>query len=165
MLRPTPRLWWLPALALTWLLTPHSAHAWGNSCGIPLKIDFVIRFDVATTSGSAVRPAAPWYTYFPADPHLTAQAGHNPYPNWPQQWPPAQVPTEQMPPAEQVPAVPTPDKVVPPPFLPKVAPPPVVPMGYWQPRQQQAVMYYPPPALQPTYYAPQEQVPSYWYVR
>src|SRR5439155_19059498 len=87
MLRPASRLWWLPALTLTWLLTPHTAHAWGNSCGIPLKIDFVIRFDVATTSGSAVRPAAPWYTYFPADPHLTAQAGHNPYPNWPQQWP------------------------------------------------------------------------------
>jgi hypothetical protein len=88
----------------------------------------------------AVRPGAPWYMYFPVDPHLMKSPQVTPYPPFPGQFPPA-----------------------PPSFdgqtnAPKQAYAPPGPMvtQFGAPAMNRA------PTLQPVGFLP-SQAPSYWY--
>lgn len=54
----------------------------------PLNIKFTFRVDVENGDSALYKNLAPWYTYFPYDPHANApQATH--FPAWPSTWPPA----------------------------------------------------------------------------
>lgn len=93
MRRQLLRRGWLALLGLAWVLTPAAADAWGPP--VPVRVDsmFVYKFDVIVGPAAFGRPGAPWYTYFPADPHLMAQPRHNAFPNWPTQpYPPTALP-------------------------------------------------------------------------
>lgn len=68
------------------LLLPQVSFAWPMTLGpMPIRADFVCRFDVRT-GPTALGVNAPWYTYFPYDPHLMAQPQTSPYPPWPSQY-------------------------------------------------------------------------------
>jgi hypothetical protein len=58
---------------------------------MPVKIDFVFRFDVKCGPSVFVPPdLAPWYMWFPNQPLPPLQAAQtSPYPNWPSTWPPS----------------------------------------------------------------------------
>jgi hypothetical protein len=90
---------WLALLGLAWALAPTSAQAWGEKTH-PVKIDAGIdfRFNVYTVPN--VVPRAPWYTYFPYDPHLMAPPPGSHYPTWPNPFPPRDASTPPSPPSQ-----------------------------------------------------------------
>lgn len=51
---------------------------------MPVKVDFIFRFNVRVGSTVMVPPdLAPWYQWFPYDPNMVSQpAQSTPYPNW-----------------------------------------------------------------------------------
>lgn len=110
--------------------------------GLPVRVDFTIRFDVDFDNRPTYKNLAPWYSYFPYDPHIHGRAPQ--YPSWPQTWPPvAPMPRKTtaaapIPPATRIGYQPMPTAVQP---------------ASWS----QAVN---PPAPLMSY-----QVPSYWYGR
>src|SRR5688500_6086095 len=82
----------LPLLALAVLLGSSSATHANHP---PVTIDFPFRFDVELGNQIPYKSLAPWYTYFPHDPHVHGRAPH--YPTWPGTWPPAAAPTGRAP--------------------------------------------------------------------
>jgi hypothetical protein len=114
----------------------------------PVKIDFVFRFDVELASQYPWKNLAPWYTYFPYDPHVHGQAPQ--YPSWPRTWPPtAPAPKDAM------------GRMMVP-MLPPMLPPPTRPAPGTGP-----IAYRPMAALTPVSYAQPVYygAPSYWYGR
>ena len=88
------RLGWLGLLGLGWLFANSEARAWERP---PVKVNTVFQFRVEVHCGpEAIRPAAPWYTYFPADPRLMPSPQLSPYPPWPAQFPPAGPPSDAL---------------------------------------------------------------------
>jgi hypothetical protein len=74
----------LAVLGVVWLLDPSAARAWEKK-RVTVDGGVMVRFNVRVTPAPAA-PSAPWYTYFPYDPHI-----HGPgpgFPNWPKQFPP-----------------------------------------------------------------------------
>jgi len=82
------RLWTLSLLALLTLAAAGRVDAWGNPPAVQVDAAFDIRFDVRIGPDQMYEPQAPWFTYFPYDPHVHAPPAAG-YPAWPQQWPPA----------------------------------------------------------------------------
>ena len=74
-------------LGLAWLFGTGESQAWDNPL---VKVSNVrINFHVElSTTPDPLRPTAPWYTYFPADPRLMPSPQPSPYPPWPAPFPP-----------------------------------------------------------------------------
>jgi hypothetical protein len=109
----------------------------------PVRVDFTFRFDVELTDQTPYKKLAPWYTYFPYDPHVHGPTTH--FPTWPTPFPPAPAKKDAMSPGG-----------------------PAAPMAWYPPYRTvswQPAACYPAPAypsaIQPVYF----QAPSYWYGR
>ncbi len=139
MIRSISRRWWLGLLGLVWLAGVGVGHAWERP---RVNTEFKFRVEV-TTAPEQLRPSAPWYTYFPADPRLMPSPQLSPYPSWPMQFPPQGQPFDAM----------------------KNAPKQVrdsnIPSGPML-TQYRTVPYAYGTNLQPVSYVP-AQAPSYWY--
>jgi hypothetical protein len=126
---------WPGLLTLAWLLNPQGAEAWGPYPALPVSTESVciLRFDMKCGPEAFARPAGPWYSYFPVDPHLIAQPHAAAFPNWPSPFPP---PPQPVPPLPVRPA---------PGGLTYYSPAPVMPYGYG-PGVSAAGYYVPQPA-------------------
>ncbi|MBI3407644.1 MAG: hypothetical protein HY040_04720 [Planctomycetes bacterium] len=161
--------------ALAWALAPQPADAWGENLRLPWPCNTSCNWNPYWSRNSncnwhcnagsgfhwnfncSNRPViqlAPWYTYFPLDPHLTApSAGTAHYPDWPQPFPPQPTPQSGSPAS-----------------APGYAPPGYAPPGYTPiaPRPSPIAAGNPqvgyPQAFQPVGYV-NFQPPSYWYGR
>lgn len=91
MIRSISPLWRFVILGLAWLAGIGSAGAWEHP---RVNTEFNFRFEV-TVGPVQLRPTAPWYTYFPADPRLMPSAQLTPYPSWPRQFPPPGPPADK----------------------------------------------------------------------
>jgi len=69
---------------------------------LPVRVDFTFRFDVDFGNRPTYKNLAPWYSYFPYDPHIHGRAAQ--YPSWPQTWPPV-APMPRKTPAAPIPPV------------------------------------------------------------
>src|SRR5262249_30191227 len=133
---------------LTWALAPQSAFAWGPLQRLaqhplahhpPVTVDVRWQFSLNIYSTPPVIPTAPWYTYFPYDPHLMSpSAGASHSRNGPQPFPPAAAPTSTYP-------APTPENT-------PVAPRPAPVAGAPQYNPQLGALQF-PQSLQPVGYA------------
>jgi hypothetical protein len=75
------QIFWLIALALPVLAIPSKAQAWLYLPAYKVDLGAKVWCNVQKLD---LCPSAPWYTYFPYDPHLASgHAGPN-YPFWPQ---------------------------------------------------------------------------------
>ena len=90
MIRSISRRWWLGILGLAWLASAGVGQAWERP---RVNTEFKFRFEV-TVGPEQVRPTAPWYTYFPADPRMLPSPSLTPYPSWPRQFPPPGTPAD-----------------------------------------------------------------------
>jgi hypothetical protein len=84
------RIWWLGVLGLVWLSAAGVGPAWERP---RVNTEFNFKFEV-TVGPEQLRPTAPWYTYFPADPRLLPSPQYSPYPSWPRQFPPPAPPVD-----------------------------------------------------------------------
>jgi len=131
--------WWLGMLGLAWLAAAGVGQAWERP---RVNTEFKFRFEV-TVGPEQIRPTAPWYTYFPADPRMLPSPSLTPYPPWPRQFPPLGTPADAPKAAQN----PTRDNNIPNgPMLTQYR---TVPFGYGS-------------SIQPVSYVP-TQAPSYWY--
>ena len=83
----------------------------------PIRVNFTFRFDVHSLAEP--HPSAPWWCYFPQDPHQGSHAAHPAFPHWPAAFPPQAQPTA----APRTPAA-GPNMVY------DYLPSPVLPVGY-----------------------------------
>src|SRR5262249_1382474 len=116
----------------------------------PVTIDLGWKFHCNIYTVPPVIPSAPWYTYFPYDPHLMSPTAASHYPNWPQPFPP------NVPPGPASP-VQAPGSS---PIAPRPAPgaPQIGSLQIGSPQLAN------PQSLQPVGYM-NFQPPSYWYAR
>ncbi|HZZ79860.1 MAG TPA: hypothetical protein VFE62_15180 [Gemmataceae bacterium] len=127
---------WFGLIALASLSTIGAAQAWD----LP-RVNTELKFKFEVTVGpEQLRPSAPWYTYFPADPRMMPSPQLTPYPSWPGQFPPAAQPFDRGGVQKQSYNAPVPTN----PMLTQYR---AIPYGYH---------------LQTVSYTP-AQVPSYWY--
>jgi len=157
---------------LFWAFAPQPAHAWGEGgcnwnpySGRNSNVNFRCNLfsGLQWNFNCANRPViqlAPWYTYFPLDPHLTAGVGGAPhYPDWPQPFPPQ--PAPQGGPSSTPTFTPGYTPIAP-------RPSPVASSQYGYPQYGYPQYGYPqygsPQTFQPVGYS-NFQPPSYWYGR
>lgn len=74
----------VPSVALFVLTSVSPSTTRAND--FPVRLDFTFRFDVDVGNRPQYKNLAPWYSYFPYDPHIHGRAQQ--FPNWPQTWPP-----------------------------------------------------------------------------
>jgi hypothetical protein len=140
MIRLISRRWWFGILGLAWLASTGVGQAWEHP---HVNTEFKFRFEV-TVGPEQVRPTAPWYTYFPADPRLMPAPSLTPYPSWPRQFPPLGPPADKLKAAQNAPR--------------DSNNPPSGPML----TQYRTIPYAYGSSIQPVSYVP-AQAPSYWY--
>jgi hypothetical protein len=131
-----------PLAVLVWAFSsPHAARAGDN---LPLKIDagFNAWFKIYTPQKMYLNNLAPWYTYFPADPAMTAPPRGTAYPTWPSPFPPPRLAPPQ----------------------PRLMTPPDRGQAPPAPRPGQTAVFRQPEAVQPVGYFCTTP-PSYWFVR
>jgi hypothetical protein len=87
MIRWMSHLGWLGCFGLAWLGATGIAQAWDNPLVKVSQVRVNFHVELSTTP-DPLRPTAPWYAYFPADPRLMPSPQLSPYPPWPTQFPP-----------------------------------------------------------------------------
>ncbi len=136
------RLGWFGLLGLAWFLSMGECQAWENPLVkvSSMRVNFHVEL---STTPDPLRPTAPWYAYFPADPRLMPSPQLSPYPPWPAQFPPQGRPFDASKDAQKAMRDTT---VTPGPML----------TQHWSNSTPYGAY------LQPVGYAP-TQAPSYWY--
>ena len=85
---------WFTLMGLVWLASAGPGQAWDHQ---PVKVNTVFRFDVEVKVGpEGGRPTAPWYLYFPCDARAIPPAQMSPFPPFPSQFPPQNIPPAQQ---------------------------------------------------------------------
>jgi hypothetical protein len=137
MIQSISRRWWLGLVAMAWLSAIGVGQAWERP---RVNTEFKFKFEV-TVGPEQIRPSAPWYMFFPADPRMMPSQQVTPYPSWPGQFPPAAQPFDKGVQKQS--------------FAPRVPSGPML-------TQYQNIPYGYSTNVLPVSYTP-AQVPSYWY--